>query len=214
MYLILGILIILFAYSRMRRKNLEKQVELFNRLLYKEKSPQKYIDEVDKLLLKVQSERETSINYIQKTTGLLYAGRFEEVVDILNNRVKKIPSNWQAVYYHNLLLSMYFNGDVEKANQSMVQARETLDLYGKKDYSTVTIKLTYAVSDFYNGNFSECREFFMDMIDISKNDYRVAFGCYFMGKILEAENKTDDAQVYFEKAKTYGQGSFMEDFQR
>lgn len=212
MYLILAILIVLYVYSRMRRKKLEKQVELFNKLLYKEKSPEKYIDEVDKLLLKVQSERETTINYIQKTTGLLYAGRFDEAVDILNNKVKKIPSNWQVVYYHNLLLSMYFNGDIEKANEAMEQAREILELYGKKDYNSVTIKLTYAVSDFYNGNFSGCKDFFMDLIEISKNNYRVAFGCYFMGKILESENKPDEANEYFEKARSYGQGSFMESY--
>ncbi|NYB74860.1 hypothetical protein HZF24_12000 [Sedimentibacter hydroxybenzoicus DSM 7310] len=212
MYIIAGILIVLFIYSTNRRKNLEKQVELFNKLLYKEKSPEKYIDEVDKLLLKVQSDRETTINYIQKTTGLLYAGRFDEAIDILNNNVKKIPSNWQVVYYHNLLLSMYFNGEIEKARQVMEQARETLDLYSKKDYNKVTIQLTYAVADFYNGNFEECKDFFKDLIDISKNEYRVAFGYYFTGKILELENEHDKAEEYLKKAKTYGQGSFMESF--
>lgn len=212
MYIIAGILIVLFIYSTNRRKKLEKQVELFNKLLYKEKSPEKYIDEVDKLLLKVQSDRETTINYIQKTTGLLYAGRFDEAIDILNNNVKKIPSNWQVVYYHNLLLSMYFNSEIEKARQVMEQARETLDLYNKKDYNKVTIQLTYAVADFYNGNFKECKDFFKDLIDISKNEYRVAFGYYFTGKILELENEHDKAEEYLEKAKTYGQGSFMESF--
>lgn len=212
MYIIAGILIVLFIYSTNRRKKLEKQVELFNKLLYKEKSPEKYIDEVDKLLLKVQPDRETTINYIQKTTGLLYAGRFDEAIDILNNNVKKIPSNWQVVYYHNLLLSMYFNGEIEKARQVMEQARETLDLYSKKDYNKVTIQLTYAVADFYNGNFEECKDFFKDLIDISKNEYRVAFGYYFTGKILELENEHDKAEEYLKKAKTYGQGSFMESF--
>ncbi|WP_313370212.1 hypothetical protein, partial [Sedimentibacter sp.] len=104
MYIILGILIVLFIYSANRRKNLEKQVELFNKLLYKEKSPEKYIDEIDKLLLKIQSDREVTINYIQKTTGLLYVGKFAEAIDILVNKVKKIPSNWQVIYYHNLVL--------------------------------------------------------------------------------------------------------------
>lgn len=212
MYIIAGILIVLFIYSTNRRKKLEKQVELFNKLLYKEKSPEKYIDEVDKLLLKVQSDRETTINYIQKTTGLLYAGRFDEAIDILNNNVKKIPSNWQVVYYHNLLLSMYFNGEIEKARQVMEQARETLDLYSKKDYNKVTIQLTYAVADFYNGNFEECKDFFKDLINISKNEYRVAFGYYFTGKILELESEHDKAEEYLKKAKTYGQGSFMESF--
>ncbi len=200
----------MFIYSSMRRKNLEKQVELFNKLLYKDKSPEKYIEEIDKLLLKIQSDKETTINYIQKTTGLLYAGKFAEAIDILNNKVKKIPPNWQVIYYHNLLLSMYFGGETEKANEVMAQARETLNLYSKKDYNKVTTNLTYAISDFYNNKYEECKEFFKDLIEISKNDYRVAFGYYFLSKILDYENKNDEAEEYLEKAKVYGQGSFIE----
>ncbi len=210
MYLILGILILMFIYSSMRRKSLEKQVELFNKLLYKEKSPEKYIDEIDKLLLKIQSEKETTINLIQKTTGLLYAGKFDESIDILNNKVKKIPANWQVIYYHNLLLSMYFKGEIEKANLLMGQAAETINLYSKKDYNMVTIELMYAISNFYNNKYEECKEFFENLVEISKNDYRVAFGYYFLGQIYDYENKHNEAEEYFEKAKIYGHGSFIE----
>ena len=209
-------LLILFAvyflYSITRRRKLEKQVELFNRLLYIEKSPGKYIAEIDKLLLKIQSEKETNINYIQKTTGLMYSGEFDEAIKILIENVKKIPPNWQIVYYHNLLLSMYFNNETERANELLVEVKETLDIYNKKDYNKVTIQLIYAVSDFYNGNIPNCKEFFNNLINVAKNDYRVAMGYYFAGKILEQEDKIEDAEDYLEKARTYGHGSFMEEF--
>lgn len=209
-------LLILFAgyflYSITKRRKLEKQVELFNRLLYIEKSPEKYIAEIDKLLLKIQSEKETNINYIQKTTGLMYSGEFDEAIKILTENVNKIPPNWQIVYYHNLLLSMYFNNETERANKLLNEVKETIDIYSKKDYNKVTIQLIYAVSDFYNGNILNCKEFFNNLINVAKNDYRIAFGYYFAGKILEQEDKIEDAEDYLEKARTYGHGSFIEEF--
>lgn len=210
MYLVLIFFAVLFIYTIIRRKNLEKQVELFNRLLYLEKSPEKYIAEVEKLLLKIQSEKEKNINYIQKTTGLLYAGRFDEAVSILTDKVSKIPPNWQVVYYHNMLLSLYFKGDIEKANEILKEVKSTIDLYYKKDYNKVTIELIYAISDYYNNKISECKDFFNMLTEVARNDYRIAIGYYFAGKILEMEGKTEDCEDYLEKARTYGHGSFIE----
>lgn len=199
-----------FIYMMSRRKRLEKQVELFNKLLYVDKSPKKYIAEVDKLLLKFQSENEKHINYIQKTTGLLYAGRFEEAASILNEKVKKIPPNWQVVYYHNMLLSLYFNGDTEKANEILKEVKSTIDSYYKKDFNKVTIELIYAVSDYYNNKISECKEFFKLLTEIATNEFRISMGYYFSGKILEIEGNTEDSAEYLEKAKTYAHGNFIE----
>jgi len=199
-----------FIYLMSRRKKLEKQVELFNKLLYVDKNPQKYIGEVDKLLLKYQSENEKHINYIQKTTGLLYAGKFEEAVSILNEKVKKIPPNWQVVYYHNMLLSLYFSGETEKANEILKEVKSTIDSYYKKDYNKVTIELIYAVSDYYNHRISECKEFFKLLTEITTNEFRIAIGYYFLGKILEIEGNIEDGSEYLEKAKAFAQGNFIE----
>lgn len=209
MYFVFIVLAAYFIYSISRRKKLEKQVELFNKLLYEEQNPQKYIDEVDKLLLKFQSENEKNINFIQKTTGLLYAGKFEEAVGILNDNVKKIPPHWQVVYYHNMLLSLYFKGDRDKANEILKDAKSTIDLYYKKDYNKVTIELIYAISDFYNNRIPECKEFFSLLPEISKNDYRIAMGYYFSGKILEIEGN-DHSEDYFEKAMIHSNGNFID----
>lgn len=212
MYPILIILVIVLIYLFSRRNKLEKQVELFNRLLYIEKSPEKYIAEIDKLLLKFQSEKEKNINLIQKTTGLLYAGEFDDAVSILSNDVTKIPPSWQVIYYHNLLLSLYLSGNKEKANEILKEVKDTIDSYYKKDYNKVTIELIYAVSDFYNGRISECREFFNNLIEVARNDYRIALGYYFTAKIQESEGKLEDAEDNFEAAIDYGHGSFIEMF--
>ncbi len=209
MYFAFFVLAVYFIYSMSRRKKLEKQVELFNKLLYEQKNPQKYIAVIDELLLKFQSENEKNINYIQKTTGLLYAGKFEEAVSILSDSVKKIPPNWQAVYYHNMLLSLYFNGDTEKANEILKENKSTIDYFYKKDYNKVTIELIYAVSDYYNNKISECKEFFNLLHEVSKNNYRIAMGYYFSGKIMEIEG-IDGSEEYFEKARNNSNGNFID----
>lgn len=210
MYPILLVVLIIIIYLMRRRNILEKQVELFNKLLYIEKSPEKYIAEVDKLLFKIQSDKEKNINFIQKTTGLLYSGEFDEAIKILSDDVTKIPPNWQVIYYHNLLLSSYFNGNIERANEMLNEVKSTIDMYYKKDYNKVTIELIYAISDFYNGKLTNCKEFFNNLIDVARNDYRIAMGYYFTSKIQESENKLKDAEDNLEKARVYGHGSFIE----
>lgn len=208
MYLILIIFGVLFIYLSNKRKKLQRQVDLFNQLLYIQKSPEKYIAEVDKLLLKPQSDNEKNINYMQKTTGLLYSGKFDEVVTILQEKVIKIPPNWQVVYYHNMLLSLYFKRDIEKANEILREVKDTIDIYYKKDFNKVTIELIYAVSDFYNNRITECKEFFMLLPEVSRNDYRIAIGYYFTSEILSLEGKNEESEEYLTKAHEHA--SFIE----
>jgi len=175
-----------------------------------EKSPERYIEEIDRLLLKFQSEKERNINLIQKTTGLFYAGKFEEVIKILKNDVNKIPSNWQVIYYHNLIISLFLSGEIQEGKELFAESKETIDVYYGKDYNKVTVELICAVADFYNGNASKTKEFFSNLTKTGKNDYRIAIGYYFLSKIFDLENKIDESEENLEKAKIYGQGSFIE----
>jgi len=211
MGIVLIVIMAFIAYLLMSRRNIYKQVEVFNQLLYLDKNPEKYIAEVDKILRKLQSEREKNINLIQKTTGLLYAGRFEESIRILTDDVKKIPPNWQHVFYHNLVLSLFFSDETSRANEILTEVHDVLDEYAKKDYNKTAIEFIYAVADFYNGNGIAQKEFFKNLVEIGRNEYRIAFGYYFLGKIYEIENNIEDSEANLEKARIYGKGSFIEE---
>lgn len=210
MYFLIIVIVAFLLYAVFKRRTLVKQVELFNKLLYVEKSPEKYIDEINKILLKVQSDNERNINFIQKTTGLFYAGRFEEVINILKNEVKKIPPNWQHIYYHNLILSLYFNGNIEEGNNVFCEADEILKIYAKKEYNKAAIDLIYAISDFYNGKGIIRKDFFINLRETGRNDYRIAIAYYFLSKINENEGNIEESELNLEKAQIYGQGSFIE----
>lgn len=43
--------------------------------------------------------------------------------------MNKIPNFWQVVYYHNLLLGLYFGGSREKTNNILCEVKETIDSY-------------------------------------------------------------------------------------
>ena len=210
MEIYLLVILVFIAYFIIRRQILIKQVNLFNQLLYVEKSPEKYIDEVNKLLLKIQSSRERNINLIQKTTGLLYAGRFDESITILMDEIKKIPPNWQHIYYHNLILSLFFKGEIDKANDVVIEAKGVLDEYQKRENNKSAIEFVYAVSDFYNDKGISRKEFFESLSINGRNDYRIALGYYFLSKINALENNEEESKSNLEKAKTFGKGSFIE----
>nr|WP_312578585.1 hypothetical protein [Sedimentibacter sp.] len=214
MDLIIIVVIAYILYGFFKRRNLLKQVDLFNRLLYIEKSPEKYIEEIDKLLRKRTTEKEKYINLIQKTTGLLYSGRFNESIQILIDEVKKIPPNWQHVYYHNLILSYFFNGETDKGNEVLETAVEVLDEYAKRDSNKKAIEFIYAIADFYNGKGEWRKDFFVELTELGRNEYRMAFGYYFLGKIYELENNNEERNINLEKARFYGKGSFIEEISR
>ena len=210
MYFLPIVILAFVLYFMNKRRILFKQADLLNKLLYIEKSPEKYIEVTDKLLLKIQSEREKNINLIQKTTGLFYAGRFEEAINILKNEISKIPPDWQVIYYHNLILSLFFSEKIEEEMKLFAEAKETIDTYYSKNFNKSAIELLYAVVDFSSGNISKSQETFIDLTKNGKNDYRIAMGYYFLGKIYDMEDRVDESEDNLEKAKMFGQGSFIE----
>lgn len=204
------ILIAFILFAAYKRHILYKQAELFNKLLYIDKNPEKYVEEIDELLLKMQSERERNINLIQKTTGLFYSGMFEEGINILEQKVEKIPSNWQTMYYHNLVLSLFFSGKKERANEVLKEAKDAIDIYLKKNFNKTSVEFIYAAADFFNGNGKIREEYFSNLTKSSANDYRIALSHYILSKIYEEEDRIDESEEYMDKARIFGQGSFIE----
>jgi tetratricopeptide (TPR) repeat protein len=183
---------------------------LFNKLLYIDKNSERYVEEIDKLLLKMQSERERNINHIQKTTGLFYLGMFDEVISILEQKVEKIPANWQAVFYHNLILSLFFSGESERANDVLNRAKDAFDIYLNKNVNKTSVEFIYAAADFFNKKGKDREEYFSNLTKNATNDYRIALSHYFLSKIYEEAQRIDESEEYMDKARIFGQGSFIE----
>lgn len=205
--IIVLILVLVFVFTKVQKQI--KEVNFLNNILYEQKNPEKYIEEMDKILSRNQTEKNKTINTIQKTTGMLYAGRFDEVVEILE-KFQNVPKNWLPIYYQNLVLSLYFKKDKNKANEEFKKAKPVFDEFRKNQYYQEFIDIVYSVSDFYNGKGS--RKYYAELTKTGANDYRKSFGYYFLGMMDKKDKNTDEAEKNFTNAIKLGKGSFIEKF--
>ena len=206
-YIILFILVFLgIIFLKMKKQ--VNEVNHLNKILYEKKQPEKYIDEMDKILSKKQTPKNIIINTIQKTTGMVYSGRFEDVIEILE-QFENVPKNWMPIYYQNLILALYFQNNKNKANEELKKAKPLFNEFIKNEYYKEFIDIVYSVSDFYNGKGS--KKYFSMLAETGANDYRKSFGYYFLGMINTKEKRAEEAEKNFQNALEYGKGSFIEE---
>ncbi|WMJ76416.1 MULTISPECIES: hypothetical protein [unclassified Sedimentibacter] len=205
--MVVTVLLLVFVFVKIKKQI--KEVNYLNDILYARKEPEKYIEEMNNILLKKQTEKNIVINTIQKTTGLLYAGRFDEVINELE-KFNNAPKNWLPIYYQNMVLAYYFKKDKNKANEKFKEAKPIFEEFRKNEYYKEFIDIVYSVSEFYNGKAS--KKYFTHLAETGANDYRKSFGYYFLGMIEKKEKNLEDSDENFKKAMEYGKGSFIEKF--
>lgn len=204
---VIVILILILVFVFIKAKKQINEVNYLNDILYVQKKPEKYVEEMDKILSKKQTGKNIVINTIQKTTGMLYAGRFDEVVKILDE-FQNVPKNWLPIYYQNLVLSLYFGNEKDKANETFKKAKPIFEEFIKSEYYKEFIDIVYSVSDFYNNKGS--KNYFKQLSETGANDYRKSFGYYFLGIINKKDKNLQEAEMNLNKALEYGKGSFIE----
>ena len=205
-----AIILIVLLRTVIRYKKLLNAVNRMNVILYVDKNIDGYIEECDKMINSMKGDRNRDLNLLQKSTGLFFAGRFEEAIDILQNQLKQIPPNGQGLYYQNLILSKYFEGNVDEGHKVFEDTKEILETYRKAQSIGENIEFIYAVDDLYCGEFSEREEYFNDMGENGRNTYRQALGYYCLGVLYKKQEKLDEMKEAFDKAIETGKNSFME----
>jgi tetratricopeptide (TPR) repeat protein len=208
---ILIVLFLIFIFVKAVRP-IMKANKLSN-ILFTEKNPEKYVSQFDEMFKKFQLPKTLYINLIRQTTGMIYAGRFEEAIDILTNRVKQIPRNWEPILYQNLIMSLYLNGETERGNDTLKTAIPFFKKYVTNQYFIETLGIVYNVSDFYNGA-TDTKEFFERISRNGSNDYRKAIGYYYLARLEKIDGNKEKAEACFNSAIEYGKGSVFERFSR
>lgn len=210
-YAILFMVLFLSAIFLKSKKQID-QVNKLNNLLFIKKEPGSYVKALDRILERKQSPKNIMINVLQKTTGLFYMGRFDEVISILTNDLTNVPKNWEPIYYQNLILSLYFKGETKKADENMNKAKSMLEEFKDNNYYKEMIEIVYAVSDYHKGK--KTKDYFRELSKNGANDYRKSMGCYFLGLIFKSENNKGESAAQFNLAAEYGRGSFIEGLSR
>ncbi|QSX05830.1 hypothetical protein JYG23_14375 [Sedimentibacter sp. zth1] len=202
--------IALILRTVIRYKFLSKQVDKLNKILYTDRNPNGYVEELDKILSKQKNKHDKDINLLQKATGLFYAGRFDEAKHVLNVEMKQIPANGQHLFYQNLILSMLFNGEIEEGHKALIDATEVLTSIKKTANNKFAIEFLFAVDDLYQGKYEERKDFFLDLCENGRNYYRKAMANYCVALIYKNENNLEEMNKHLELAKEIGQNSFVE----
>jgi tetratricopeptide (TPR) repeat protein len=205
-------MIIFIVIIFLKAKNQVDQINRLNRILFEEKQPGRYVREFDKLLEKKKAGRNPAVNILQKTTGLFYDGRFDEAVETLEDIAESVPGNWEPIYLQNLILSLLFKGETEKALEKLEETKQVMEKYKDNSYYTEMVEIVYAVSDYFRGERK--KEYFAELSQSGANDYRKSFGYYFLGKINKQEDNMSEAEADFAKAAECGRGSFIEKLAR
>lgn len=209
--LIISLGILLLIRAVIKYFLLVKQVDRLNKILYLDKEPDKYISELDRLLNKrFKSKRDRDISLLQKSTGLFYAGRFEESCDVLNKELDKIPPNGQNIYYQNQILSLIFSGKIEEGHQLLLKNIDVLETSKKGSEANKTgVEFIFAVDNLYQGKFEETKEFIIDQCENGRNDYKRSMAYYLLGLINKKENNFDEMNKCFNKSKNLGKNLFV-----
>ncbi len=210
-YVVFFMILFLSAIFLKSKKQID-QINKLNNLLFIKKDPGSYVKALDKILERKQSPKNIIINVLQKTTGLFYMGKFDEVINILTNDLKNVPKNWEPIYYQNLILSLYFKGENQKAHENMKKAKSMFEEFKNNNYYTEMIEIIYAVSDYFNGKKN--KDYFSELCKNGANDYRKAMGHYFLGLIFKSENNKGESVAQFNLTAELGKGSFLEELSR
>lgn len=210
-YLIIIIIVLSIVRVIYKYKSLTKTVDRLNKILYSDRNPEKYVEECDILLnKKFQGKRDRDMNLLQKSTGLFYAGKFEEAKNVLNVEITQIPAGGQHIFYQNLVLSMLFGGEIEKGHKILLDAKEVLDNFKRTGSNNDGIEFIFAVDDLYQGKYNERKEFFQRIAEEGRNYYRKAMANYCLSIIYKQEDNINEMNKCLNLAKELGQNSFVE----
>ncbi len=210
MLIIVVLVLLMIAWFFYKNWSLTRLVNRLNQILYTDRNPEEYIKECDKLLEKTYSKRDRDINLLQKSTGLFYAGRFDEVKHVLLKEMGKIPANGQHLYYQALVLSMLFGGEIEEGHKVFGDAKEILESYKRTEGNAKGLEFIFAVDDLYQGKYEDRKEFFIEQCENGRNYYRKAMANYCTALIYKNENNIYEMNKHLQLAKELGKNSFVE----
>jgi len=216
---IIALLVAWVVFTYLRYKKLSKDVNALSKLLYADKNPQAYIDKCQELVNKTNpKKRDYDINLLQRSTGEMFAGEFQEAINTLENDMKKIPMNGQHLYYQNLLFSYFFDGQIERGHAQFLEGKESLEHYKKTPANADGIEFIFAIDEVYSAKntdefkdvFDSRTEFFEEQSENGRNPYRQALASYILVMMYEKLGETEKLKKHLDICVSEGKNSFME----
>ena len=150
------IVIVWLVVKMVRMVRLSKVVAGPTGLLYEEKNPKAYVEEMEKILENVNQREQKDLIRINISTGLLYNGDYEEAIEL----VDKIAINGQPVVnqvlcFANKALASYLDEKYEQGNTIVKEQRELFKKYEKAAGISNNLVVVYTAEKLAEGNYEQ-----------------------------------------------------------
>lgn len=205
------IVLIIILYYKSYKPRLRSRY--INNLLIKNGDPDLFLYELEKEISKAKTLEYKRMLLVNKTSGLVFKGRWREAVNLLNEVNDRFTYEiYTVVYYINYISALFYMGRTDEAITMYSDNKELFERYDKyKSNRSIheSVKELKGMVSFYNNNLKESREMFQEIINSTKNNNRLASCYYFLGMICQKESNIEECKDYFKKAKLLAKNSFI-----
>ena len=150
------IVIIWLIVKMVRMVRLSKVVAGPTSLLYEEKDPKAYAEEMEKILENVNQREQKDLIRINISTGLLYNGDYEEAINLIDQiAINGQPVVNQVLCFANKALASYLDGKYEQGNAIVKEQQELFKKYENVAGISNNLVVVYTAEKLAEGNYEQ-----------------------------------------------------------
>ena len=150
------IVIIWLIVKMVRMVRLSKVVAGPTSILYEEKNPKAYAEEMEKILENVNQREQKDLIRINISTGLLYNGDYEEAINLIDQiAINGQPVVNQVLCFANKALASYLDGKYEQGNAIVKEQQELFKKYENVAGISNNLVVVYTAEKLAEGNYEQ-----------------------------------------------------------
>lgn len=167
--------------------------------------PDRFMSVIEKCISKAKNDEWRSILLFTKIAGITRIQNWDKLkstVDLLD--LTFLPSSWLG-HYCKAVITLYLLDRIEEG-RSLTDKLKIIHGNVPNHHSYET--LVFTVCDYYDGKF-EISKFHEILSSVKLDDFGQSVVYYFLGVIEKNNSNVTQSKLYFEKAKTYDNSSYV-----
>ena len=174
-----------------------------------------FLSEIETDIQKAKSEEYKRMLKVNKATGLIYSGSWDDAIELLDNIGDRFKYRvFSKLYYINYISALLYKSKVEEAvklyEEKKVFLQDTESRLQRRDKRVIeSIKRIEAIINFHRGNLPESQAAFEELLSSQKYDIHLAVTRYFLGLICLNEGDLQRGREHMELAKALGKKTFI-----
>lgn len=164
-------------------------------ILSEDCDPETFLYEVEKKLQEIKNKKVKVLWTISKSTALLYLGRFNDSINILNTLdISELSAFERIGFICNMLHNLLHSGRLTEAEDMLNKYQAELNESINKNVQVPIIKGTLSLYHFYKENYELSKSILIETIDKKKPKLSRKLTEYYLG-IIEIKLGNKDSGV-------------------